>query len=226
MAQGQLPPGVVAMPPGMAPPGAIPLGPVGQHMPQPGSKKQYNPLPDGPEGVTILRKLSQCPIPGEANKLQSMLQPFLGLDDRNVPPETLKEMDDAFAKGVHLGITANRHCNRHRKTRVVVAFDRDEKLKGINDRFLELEKKALQLKAEFEKTVEEAQKTLNERWHTAVKTKGLDPDRKFYQINEENRTIEEVELRCDECTEALELTVCRETTERLIKEQEEKSDDQ
>lgn len=219
-AGGQLPPGVVAMPQGAAPPGAVDLGQVGnpkeQH-PAMAAKAAQNPLPEGDEGIEILRKMSECNLPKEAQKLHALLTQVLKFNTDDMAPEIVEDTDKALADGIMIGITGNRHCRKNLHVRTVVTFDKHEELGNIHAKFLAKEKEVLELKKQFEEKRQEVLNLLQQRWNKAVKQCGLDPVNRFYRINEDSGTIEEIQLRCDECLGARKIKKARQRSEDLVK---------
>lgn len=195
-----LPPGVVAVPSGQAPPpGAVPTGMVaqmagGQPPQQTPTKQQHNPLPDGDEGLKILRGFANCPIPGESNKLNKMLQMVLqthGTEDEAV--------DDVLARGLTAAMKANRYCSQNKKTRTVCIFAEDEKLADLHQKLKTESDNLDRLNKEMEECVKRGNTLLQERWQKAVDTYGLSPEKYFYHIDEEKGIVEQVDLACDSC---------------------------
>ena len=197
-----LPPGVIAVPEGQRPPpGAVPSGVIApgvgmRGMPQhPGmnSKAACNPIPDGLDGIKTMRNMGECNIPAESQKLNAQLQVLLNTDGDHEIAET------AMGKGLFAGLKMNKHCRENLKARIVVKFEGDEKLADITNQLKEAEEQALATQRKLQEIAEGAQKLLSQRWEYAVKTYGLNPDKNFYVIDEDEGIIKEVELECHKC---------------------------
>jgi hypothetical protein len=217
-----LPSGVIAVPEGQRPPpGAIPAGMSAQlppgmqpQMPPP-SKAQHNPIPDGDEGLKILRGFANCPIPQESTKLNRMLQMILqnqSTDDDSA--------DEVLAKGLTAAMKANRYCSQNRKTRTVCIFSEDEKLQDLHLKIKEETANLEALNKEMEECVKRGNTLLMDRWKKAVDTYGLSPEKYLYHIDEEKGIIEQVDLNCDTCKGVVVIRHARqEVTEKLMKSQ-------
>lgn len=220
-----LPPGIVALPRGQAPPqGAVPMGvtaPVvaGQGMQQPHpamqQKMAQNPLPDGEDLVKTLRSMSECPIPQESAQLNQLLQILIAKDG----DET--HIEQTLATGLVVALRANKYCKSNLSKRTVVRFKDDPKLNDLHTRITGMEAKAEALQKELQALAEEGQKLLAERWQYAVQSSGLNPAGISYYIDEEAGTIESVELRCDQCKGAVTIQEARKKVGELLKNLEE-----
>lgn len=212
-----LPPGVIAVPDGQRPPpGAIPAGmsaqmPPGAQPQMPPTKSQHNPIPDGDEGLKILRGFSNCPIPQESTKLNRMLQMILQnqADDDSA--------DEILAKGLTAAMKANRYCTQNRKSRTVCIFAEDEKLLELHKQITEEQSNLERLNKELEDCVKRGNAILSDRWKRAIETYGLNPDKYLYHIDEEKGIIEQVDLECDKCKGITIIQQARkEVTEKLM----------
>ncbi len=174
------------------------------------SKAATNPLPEGPGGINTLREMGECDIPEESKKLNTQLAALIKIEGDH------EEAERAMGKGLFAGLRMNVHCNKNLRVRVAVRFDSDEKLAQISKDLKEAETKALATQKELQKIAEGAQKLLAERWDYSVKTYGLNPDKNFYRIIEDEGTIEEIELRCDECTAGKSMIDARITVEEYL----------
>jgi len=184
------------------------------------SKAATNPLAEGPQGVAQMREMAECNIPEESKKLNGQLAEFLKLEGDHAIAEK------ALGKGLFAGLRMNVHCKANLNTRTVVRFEGDNRLSEIAKELKEAETKALDLQKQLQAMAEKAQKLLAERWDYSVKTFGLNPDRNFYRINEANGIIEEVELRCDQCTAGKDMVDARlEVEEYMVKLNKEKAND-
>lgn len=200
LASGQpLPPGVVAVRDGQTPPpGAVPMGistqvpPGGQQAPQ--TKAAHNPIPDGDEGLKILRAFSSCTIPQEAAKLNRMLQMILQNPDTG--DDTA---DEILTKGLIAAMKANRYCAQNKKARTVCIFSEDPILKELHDKVNAEQANLDRINQEMTDCVTRGNEALTARWKKAVDTYGLNPDKYMYYVNEEKGIIEQVDLKCDEC---------------------------
>lgn len=212
-----LPPGVVAVRDGQAPPkGAVPMGisanvPAGMSPGGAPTKLQHNPIPDGPEGLKILRSFSSCPIPQESAKLNQLLQAVLQNDLLDE-----EKTDAALSKGLIAGLKANKYCASNKKTRTVCMFDQDDELLSLHSQIKEEENTLDRLNKETEECVRRANDLLRQRWEKAVKTYGLNPEKYLYYIDEEKGLIEQVDLDCDQCRGASRIVDARKDVTSLL----------
>lgn len=201
MAAGRpLPPGVTAVPHGQQPPpGAvpIPMGPNGAAAPQP-SRLQANPIPDGPEGLKIVRNFASCAIAEEAPKLHKLLNAMAGVIG---DPETSdgQTIDAIISKGLTAAVRANNYCAQNKQARTVVNFQDDEELNNIHTEIQKEQETMDRLNLELQECVDRGNKLLQERWDKSVSKYGLNPEKYFYHIDEEARRIELVDLDCTVC---------------------------
>lgn len=221
---GQMPPGVIAVPEGQAPPPGVaatgltaPIMPGALHQPgiqhaqRAAARQQQNPLPEGDAGIQILRTLTDCPIPAESKKLQDLMKAIMLSEDIE---DTLAE--ETLLKGLVISIRSNRYCKKQLRKRTVCLFDQDEKLLELHNTIKEQTERAARLKEEMADCTAKAQAALNQRWEHAVKTYGLAPEKFSYQINEEEGIIELLELRCEECRGATSIRKTRQETTKLV----------
>ena len=165
----------------------------GVSAPAPPSRETTNPLPEGDEGVRILRALSACTIPEESNKINALIQKSMSI-------KTLAEKtENTLGKSVVTILRANRHCDENLRTRVVCEFAKDEVLADLHAKFLVEQETLTRLQKEGEECLQRGQELLRRRWETAVKTCGLSPEKYSYRLNEAAGTIELVELDCTQC---------------------------
>jgi hypothetical protein len=169
------------MPPGVAPRPAV-------------TKAQHNPLPEGEDGLKILRAFSNCPIPEESAKLNKLLQMLL-----QNQTETDESADEILSKGLMAAMRANRYCNQNKKTRTVCIFAEDEKLSVLHKQIQDEQANLERLNTELEECVKRGNEVLQERWKKAVDTYGLNPDKYLYHIDEEKGIIEQMDLDCQKC---------------------------
>lgn len=224
----QLPPGVVAVPEGMAPPpGATPTGlsmPAGRMPPQQATamtRASHNPLPAGEEGLKVLRALSECSIPDESKKLNELLQMCIKLDNDS---DTIEQ---TLTRGLVVALRANKFCKDQTRTRTVCIFSEDPKLKELHDTIHTAENKLQELQKEIREQIDLVTKSIEERWKIAVKNYGLNPDKWSYRIDEKKGLIEQVDLQCLECKGVTQIRKSRqETTEMLMKFDTEKKEKQ
>lgn len=187
------------MPPGMAPRQAV-------------TKAQHNPLPEGEEGLKILRAFSNCPIPEESSKLNKLLQMLL-----QNQTETDESADEILSKGLMAAMRANRYCNQNKKTRTVCIFAEDEKLADLHKQLQEEQANLERLNVELETCVKRGNTVLQERWKRAVDTYGLNPDKYLYHIDEEKGIVEQMDLDCDKCKGVVVIKQARkDATEKLM----------
>jgi hypothetical protein len=160
----------------------------------PASKAQHNPIPDGDDGLKILRSFANCPIPQESTKLNRMLQMILQnqtLDDNS--------SDEILARGLAAAMKANRYCAHNRKTRTVCIFAEDPGLQDLHLKIKEESDRLDILNREVEECVARGNTLLTERWKKSVDTYGLNPEKYLYHIDEDRGIIEQVDLNCDTC---------------------------
>jgi len=219
-----LPPGVISVPAGQAPPpGVIPTGITAQAMPgamhEPGvghdqraqARLQQNPLPEGPEGMQILRSLSDCPIPAEAQKLQAQMKVLISSESTDD-----ELIERTLMKGLVTSLRADRYCQKQLRTRTVCIFDQDEKLQKLHEDVNRETELLEELQQQIRQCTERGKQALLDRWNYAVKTYGLAPERFAYRINEEDGTIELLELKCESCKGATNIRKARQETAELV----------
>jgi hypothetical protein len=220
MAAGEpLPPGVVAVPEGMAPPpGAVNTGvsmPAGRMPSQQNvtaSRASHNPLPVGEEGLKILRALSECAIPEESRKLNELLQMCIKSESDS------DEIEQTLTRGLVVALRANKYCRDQTKTRTVCIFEEDAKLKELHASIKTTEARLNELQKEMKDCIDVVTKAVNERWAIAVKNYGLSPEKWSYRIDEEKGLVEQVDLQCLECKGVTRIRKSRqETTEMLMR---------
>lgn len=158
------------------------------------SKASKNPIPEGDDGLRVLREFSECDIPAESKNLNSRVQTLLNIKGDHQVAEL------ALGQGIFAGLRMAQHCADNLHVRTAVNFMSDEKLKSLTEQIKEAEVKGIALQTEMRELMESTQKILTERWNYAVKEFGLNTETKFYRIDEDKNLIEEVELRCDACT--------------------------
>ena len=190
------------------PPQGMPPGMMPQGVP---TKEQLNPLPPGPEAIKALRNLAECNIPEESKKLNQQLQMLLSIDGDHEVAEL------AMGKGIFAGLKMNLHCTKNLKTRTAVVMKSDDKLVAIEAGLKAAETEVTELQRKIQEISAKAQQLLKERWEYSVKTYGLNPEKNFYRIDEDNGLIEEIELRCDQCTAGKDMMNSRLTVEEYIK---------
>jgi len=166
----------------------------------------------------------ECGIVKEAEAFKNVIPKLQYL---NADIEDLLEL---YGQGVATIVGADHYCNRHTQTRTAVTFSEDPTLNQLHT---ELQETVTELQGLMQKMGELRQKaqTLNEqRWEQAVKIMGLNPDERFYRIDEEKGIIEQVDLKCHECKGAVRSRKLRqELTEKLMRleyvQEEESKDD-
>ena len=210
-----LPEGVVAVPPGQTPPkGAVKIAhenpPSSMSAMGHPSKEGSNPIAEGSEGLKTLRDFGECDIPAESKNLNQQLQQLLLLNGEHQVAEL------AMGKGLFAGLKMAKHCEKNLQTRVAVNFNNDERLSELTKTIRAAEERAVEIQNEMRTLAESAQKALSERWSYSVKNYGLSPETKFYRIDEDKNVVEEVELRCDQCTAGKEMIDARLAVEEYI----------
>jgi len=214
---GPLPPGVVAVPEGQKPPlGAIPMGISAKAPPNTNaqqSKTAHNPIPDGDEGLKILRGFANCPISQESLKLNRMLQMLI-----QTPATDDDSTDDILSKGLMAAIRANRYCSQNEKKRTVCIFKEDDSLNTLHQAVQDEQANLDRINKELEECVKRGNAALTERWKKAIDTYGLNPDKYLYHIDEDKGIIEQVDLECEKCKGVTVIRHARqEVTEKLMK---------
>jgi len=167
------------------------------------SNAALNPIAEGTDGLRVLRERSECDIPKESKALNESVQKVIALDGAH--PNAEKELGKAIFEGLKMA----KHCEKNIHSRTVVKFMEDETLKNVTEEIHAAEVEGIALQKQLMSVVEKAQKLLSDRWSYSVKNFGLDPENRFYRVNEVDNTIEEVELRCDQCTAGKEMTQAR-----------------
>lgn len=186
------------------------------------SKAACNPIPDGLDGIKTIRNMGSCNIPEESKKLNTQLQVLLQTEGNHEVAEI------AMGKGLFAGLKMNKYCTENLYSRIAVKFEGDDKLVELTEKLKDAEKRALQAQKELQSIAEEAQKLLAERWNYSVKTYGLNPDAKFYVIDEDKGIIKEVELECHKCSAGKQMVDARLLVEKHLLEfnrQKEKNND-
>lgn len=217
---GKLPPGVVVTHGDQpAPEGATPLNPQ-PHLPP---KSQNNPLPEGDEGLKILRLYSGCPIPDEATKLNRIMQAML----HSSGSEEESFLEEPLAKGLLASIRASKYCGKSKKIRTACTFDGDPQLLELHNAVKKELALAESLDKQLAECIDRAKSLHAERWEKAVKAFGLNPDKYLYQIDEDTGKIEQVDLDCTSCKGAVTIRKTRqELAEALLKLEQPKKEDQ
>lgn len=177
------------------------------------TKAQHNPIPDGEDGLKILRGFSDCPIPQESTKLNRLLQMMLQ-DQTNAD----EDADEILSRGLMAAMRANRYCSQNKKTRTVCIFAEDEKLKVLHEGIQTEQANLERLNKEIEECVKRGNTLLQERWKKVVDTYGLNPDKYLYHIDEEKGIVEQVDLDCEKCKGVEVIKTAREAaTAKLMK---------
>lgn len=201
-----LPEGVVAVPPGQTPPkGAIRVNGPPSSMAPLGlpNKTPLNPIAGGSDGLRTLREYSECDVPQESKALNEKVQQVITLDGAHPVAE------NALGKAIFAGLKMAKHCETNLHVRTAVRFEDDETLKTLSEEIHTAEVEGMALQKQMQSLMEKAQRLLTDRWDYSVKNYGLDPENRFYRVNEEEKTIEELELRCDTCTAGKEMIKAR-----------------
>jgi len=190
----------------------------GQLPPQMMGKSQLNPVAEGMDGIKTMRAASECNLKEETEKLNRQLQPLLlkGIDNEDV--------DAALGKGLVTGLKMNTHCRTHLKKRTVVTFEDDDELRNLTQEIKKSEKRALELQKQLQDEVNKVGPLLEERWNYSVKHYGLDPEKNFYCILDDDGIIEEVELQCHHCKAGETIAAATETLKKHNNPKEESND--
>jgi len=158
------------------------------------ARKRMNPLPEGKNGMSVLRGLSECPVPGEAETIKKLMEKMMAVNivDVDATAETL-------GKGLAAIVMADAFCQQHSRKRVAACFKDNEELYKLHEECHSLHSKMLRLHQELTQVSQEIQAKLKQRWEIAEKRFGLAPEKYSYQIDEESGTIYLVDLDCDKC---------------------------
>ena len=186
------------------------------------ARAQHNPIPEGPDGMRIMRSLADCPMPAAAKELNSMLQELINLDTDSIKEE---EIEKLLATGVATAFRSNAYCKENSQTRVVCDMNKSEELKHMTDRLRGMEKAALKLQEDLQAKVMEINELMEERWEYAKKHHGLDISKTSYRILDNNSTIESVTLDCDSCAGSKAVLDIKEKIANLLLAEEEKQND-
>jgi hypothetical protein len=141
-----------------------------------------------------MRALSDCPIPGEAQQLQGLLNKILEL--------RLTDIDGAMqtaGNGIAAVIMADTYCAKHVTRRPVVRFKDDEELTAIHEEYGQEVEKLSNLQKELAESAQKVQTLLKSRWDKSLIKFGLATERFSYEVNEKDGTIYLVDLKCLEC---------------------------
>lgn len=158
------------------------------------SKASVNPIAEGDDGLRTLREHAECDIPAASKKLNEHVQLLLNTEGEHPTVEL------ALGQGIFTGLRMAQHCKTHVHARTAVNFKSDEKLTEMTEQIKEAEIKGIALQEEMKMLMVSTQKLLSERWNYSVKAFGLNIETNFYRIDEDKDIIEELELRCDNCT--------------------------
>ena len=202
IASGQpLPPGIRAVPAG---------GPLPQH-PAQQAKESMNPIPNGAQGLQVLRQTSECNIPKESQTISDYL--------KKLATETggdQEEIENVIAAGLATAVRANYYCKENLRQRTAVQFSADPDLEKLHLELQQLDKEREHLQTRLQEITIQAQNILTTRWALSVKKYGLAPEKFYYWIDEQAGIIEEVELKCHECKGATKIRKARQQVEELV----------
>lgn len=153
-----------------------------------------NPLPEGEEGLTLLRTFHECSIPKLTNELQEHINTAM---TKKLVNE--KSADRILEVGTKAFLGARRACLNKLNKRIICSFDKDEELSSIHNQIKQLDARAEELNKELHCMLEEASKLLDKRWITVVDKYGLNPKKYSYEIDEKQGCINELTLDCETC---------------------------
>ena len=163
---------------------------------------RFNPLPPGPQGNNVIRSASKCPVPKEAERLQSLMQQVLQSNDPML-------CADDLAEAVKCTMLINTYCNKQLRTRTAAVFSEDPELKKLNDEFTALKNEFDEMQEQMTARITKLQELMRKRWEATVKNAGLNPDKRFYQINEEKGIVTLCDLDCSTCEASVKIRKCR-----------------
>jgi hypothetical protein len=157
-------------------------------------RQKTNPVEPGRKGLAVLRELSRCPLPSEAEALKKMMEQTLA---SNI--ELTEDLADTMGKGLAAITLADSLCQRHTRKRVAANFKDNEATLKLHEECRSLHTAILRVHHDLMQMAHDVQAKLKQRWETSVKTFGLALEKYSYQIDEESGTIYLVELDCDKC---------------------------
>lgn len=177
----------------------------------PGNKEQFNPLPEGRGSIQVLKAHSNCPVPQEAATLNALLSKA-----QETPAGTDKdaELDAAIAEAVTLVLRSDRECERQISTRTAGLFNEEPELKGLTDKLEILYREIKEMESSIKAKADEFNTLSKQRWERSVKTFGLNPQERFYRIENDNRRIVQLDLKCDACQSG---KLLRDARQKLVK---------
>lgn len=157
---------------------------------------QFNPLPPGPQAVKIMRSATKCPLPKEAETLNGLMSQVLQ------SPEPEKHATP-LAEGIRTVMLVDSSCAKQLKTRTAAIFAEDEELKAVHEEIGVLKNEIEGIQKIIGEKIGKFQTLLQKRWETAVKKAGLNPDKRFYRIDEEKGLVLQCDLECTTCPSAV-----------------------
>jgi len=196
--------------------------PPGEQPPADKSRARYNPLPMGPQGLKILRGLSDCELSVEGGRLGELVDKLLAMPEEDLDDEVFELVGKATARSMR----ADTLCSRHLAVRTAAIFEEDDELQKVNAELKEANDTVQRLQVEITEALRRVGELTAERWGLSVEKFGLNPDQRSYRINEEKGVVEQVDFRCNECKAR---TIVRKTrqeiAERLLRIEGKKRED-
>ncbi len=161
--------------------------------------------------MQTLRAATDCAIIKEADVFKNVIPKLQTFD---IDIEDLLEL---YGQGVSTIVGADHYCNRHTRVRTAVTFSEDPTLSQIHEELQSTVRELQELMQHMGELRQKAQMLNQQRWEKAVETMGLNPEERFYRIDEEKGIIEQVDLKCNECKGATRVRKLRqELTDKLV----------
>jgi len=207
--------------PGVIPPGAHPgmMPPPGQ-MPMPSGvpdnriniiRAQMNPIPQGDEGLKLLRALSGCPLASYAEDLNKLVGEIL-----STKVEDEEELLNKVGVAIASVLRGDHACADNVEIRTAGIISEDDDLAAVSTKLKAAEKKVEKLQEELDTAIQEMQSLTKERWNTAVKKYGLNPEERLYQLDEDADKINMVSVDCDNCSTMKKVDNCKKDIAALL----------
>ncbi len=174
---------------------------------------KHNPVSSVTHAYKTLRDSLDCNVPKESQEINKLIDKVIvKVDDPN------DEEVERLSRGIGVVFLADKFCYKAKKQRTVVKFDDDESLKEFTEAIVVESQKIRDLQNDLVAANELLHDLVKDRWDTAVKKYGLNLEQRLYWIDEENGTIELIDLDCNSCKGSVKIRKVRqELTERLKK---------
>jgi len=161
----------------------------------------------------------ECSIPREASALNELIEKILNMDDNS--DLILEMLGDALVTGLR----ADTICKQHTTTRVAGNFADDTVLQHKHEQIRTLDTEIKNLTDSINEKVASIRELMSERWELATTTFGLAVDSRLYKINEEDGTVEQITVECNDCEGVKKTAEARMELAKMVVKYEEKKDD-